>query len=251
VKGRIAIISDVHGYIEALNSILEDIQIRNHLIKIGKKSGGPIEQIMFLGDAVGYGADPVECLTTIQNVCEKKYILAGNLEIATCLKIESPHFGLTRENGIGGKGAWEGIHWTIRQMYGDSTPIQSDKEQAEQYTQSLVHRVRADDFAQESRRQIVAEITAKIPPVKSGMLSRTVEVPHEAINKAFDTQLQRKIQEYLHETAAVYRGEKIFGFMKSLPKSARFENALLVHDNELDPGDSKYVGSPGIGLMAV
>ena len=46
----IAIISDVHANLEALEAVLADIQQRGS------------EEIVCLGDLVGYGPDPVECL---------------------------------------------------------------------------------------------------------------------------------------------------------------------------------------------
>ncbi len=61
---RYAVISDVHGNIEALQAVLEDIK--------NKK----IENILFLGDAVGYGPDPEECVKTLFYSCQ--ILLAGN-----------------------------------------------------------------------------------------------------------------------------------------------------------------------------
>lgn len=45
-----AIISDIHGNLEALNAVLEDIQSQD------------IEQIYCLGDVIGYGPNPRECI---------------------------------------------------------------------------------------------------------------------------------------------------------------------------------------------
>lgn len=61
---RYAVISDVHGNIEALRSVLKDIK---------KKK---ITDILFLGDAVGYGPDPDECVEVLNAEC--KILLAGN-----------------------------------------------------------------------------------------------------------------------------------------------------------------------------
>ncbi len=54
-----AIISDVHGNLEALQAVLADIQEQG------------IEEIYCLGDAIGYGPNPCECLDEIMelNVC--------------------------------------------------------------------------------------------------------------------------------------------------------------------------------------
>ncbi len=60
----VAILSDVHSNLEALESVLGDI----------KKKG--IERILFLGDAVGYGSNPNSCIELLKEECE--VMLAGN-----------------------------------------------------------------------------------------------------------------------------------------------------------------------------
>ena len=52
-----AVISDVHGNLEALSTVLADISARS-------RNGGP--KILFLGDAVGYGPDPNACVAAIR-----------------------------------------------------------------------------------------------------------------------------------------------------------------------------------------
>lgn len=59
-----AVLSDVHSNHEALEAVLNDID---------KKQ---IEDILFLGDAIGYGPDPNECIELLIKRC--KILLAGN-----------------------------------------------------------------------------------------------------------------------------------------------------------------------------
>jgi predicted phosphodiesterase len=59
-----AILSDVHGNLEALQAVLADL----------RREGA--ERIAFLGDAVGYGADPGECLLLLRERAE--FLVAGN-----------------------------------------------------------------------------------------------------------------------------------------------------------------------------
>ncbi len=47
---RYAIISDIHGNLEALGAVLDDIQQQS------------VEQIICLGDIIGYGPNPCECI---------------------------------------------------------------------------------------------------------------------------------------------------------------------------------------------
>lgn len=61
-----ALISDIHGNLEALRAVLQDI-----------KSQG-ITDIFCLGDIVGYGPNPCECLDEVINHCEFKTILGNH-----------------------------------------------------------------------------------------------------------------------------------------------------------------------------
>nr|MBN2277187.1 metallophosphoesterase family protein [candidate division Zixibacteria bacterium] len=65
---KVALISDVHGNLEALESVLRDME----------KQG--VEKIHFLGDSVGYGANPNECVRLIDKHCDIK--LLGNHDYA-------------------------------------------------------------------------------------------------------------------------------------------------------------------------
>jgi len=59
-----AVISDIHANLEALNTVLEDIDRRG------------IDTIYCLGDVVGYGPDPRECLDII--IARTKWCVMGN-----------------------------------------------------------------------------------------------------------------------------------------------------------------------------
>lgn len=61
---RIAIISDIHGNITALDTVLKDIKSRG------------IERIICLGDLAGKGPSPAEAVDMIIEHCE--YIVKGN-----------------------------------------------------------------------------------------------------------------------------------------------------------------------------
>jgi len=60
----IAIISDVHANAEALRTVLADIK------------GRAISRIICLGDIIGYGPDPLECVDLVREHCE--WSLMGN-----------------------------------------------------------------------------------------------------------------------------------------------------------------------------
>ena len=65
---KIALISDIHGNLEALEAVLADCE------------GRKVDKVHCLGDVVGYGSDPGPCLELIQAHCDIR--LMGNHEHA-------------------------------------------------------------------------------------------------------------------------------------------------------------------------
>ncbi len=63
-----AVISDIHGNATALRAVLADIRSRG------------IERIINLGDSIGYGPDPLECVDLVMEHCE--WALMGNHDFA-------------------------------------------------------------------------------------------------------------------------------------------------------------------------
>lgn len=102
---RIAVISDVHANLEALTAVTQDIE------------RSQIERVFFLGDAVGYGADPDRCIKVICDLCEIK--LLGNHDYVA-LGLESAEgFNLM---------AKESIMWTQKTLKRKSIERLSDFE---------------------------------------------------------------------------------------------------------------------------
>jgi predicted phosphodiesterase len=88
---RTAIISDIHANLEALTAVLADIDRQG------------IQEILCLGDIVGYGPDPVACTDLVRSRCQLS--ICGNHDEAVF------------------KGAWgfnqaarEAIDWTRKQL---------------------------------------------------------------------------------------------------------------------------------------
>ena len=61
---RTAILSDIHSNLEALTAVLKDIEQRN------------VNRCICLGDILGYGPNPVECVDLVAQRCE--WSLMGN-----------------------------------------------------------------------------------------------------------------------------------------------------------------------------
>ena len=79
---RIVIVSDIHSNIEAFQSVLSDAE---------EKRGG-VGQIWSLGDLVGYGPDPVECIDLIRQF--EGRAVAGNHDLASAGKLSLEAFNV-------------------------------------------------------------------------------------------------------------------------------------------------------------
>ena len=87
-----AVISDIHGNLEALTAVLKDI----------KEQGA--DEIVCLGDVVGYGPDPVPCLKIIRKITH--WCLCGNHDAAIFMA-----------HAVGfNEGAAKAVAWQRKQM---------------------------------------------------------------------------------------------------------------------------------------
>ena len=73
-----AIVSDIHGNLEALESVLADIARHEPA------------SIVCLGDFVGYGASPNECIDRLRPLIE--HAVVGNHDLAACGKLKLTYF---------------------------------------------------------------------------------------------------------------------------------------------------------------
>lgn len=89
-----AIIADIHSNLAAFEAVLQDIKTR-----------GKIEQIWCLGDIVGYGPDPHQCIELIH---QYNYLcVAGNHDWAAIGAIDTSDFN---------SAAAVAAHWTASQL---------------------------------------------------------------------------------------------------------------------------------------
>lgn len=86
-----AIISDIHGNLEALTTVLKDIDQRN------------VDRVICLGDIIGYGPNPLECLDLVMQRCD--FAMMGNHDFAVLY--EPTSFNTTAE---------QAAFWTRRQF---------------------------------------------------------------------------------------------------------------------------------------
>lgn len=97
---RTAIISDIHANLEALTVVLDHIDTQN------------VDRIICLGDVLGYGPSPVECVDLIAERCE--WSLLGNHDFGVLY--EPTNFNVAAE---------QAAYWT-RAQFDD----EADKEKA-------------------------------------------------------------------------------------------------------------------------
>ncbi len=76
---RVLILTDVHSNLEAFHAVLQDAE-----------KGGCVDEIWCMGDVVGYGPDPRECIDLLREYC---YVcVAGNHDWAASGKIDTSLF---------------------------------------------------------------------------------------------------------------------------------------------------------------
>ncbi len=93
---RRAIISDIHGNLEALKTVLDDVQRQQ------------CDEIICLGDIIGYGPEPLACVDLIKDV---DICILGNHDLAALFDPEG--FSNAAE---------QAILWTRKQMESGDTP---------------------------------------------------------------------------------------------------------------------------------
>jgi len=99
---RTAIISDIHGNLEALQRVLADIDDRS------------VDRLVCLGDILGYGPNPVECVDLIIERCE--WSLMGNHD-----------FGALYEPTNFNAAAEQAAYWTRAQFENESDPDRASR----------------------------------------------------------------------------------------------------------------------------
>lgn len=90
---RIAVISDIHSNLHALEAVLADVEAESS------------DEIWCLGDVVGYGPRPNECADIVRE--RAAVVLVGNHDLAATGKLATSDFGPL---------AAESAHWTERAL---------------------------------------------------------------------------------------------------------------------------------------
>ena len=112
---RIAIVSDIHSNLPAFESVLRDAERE-----------GPLDAVWSLGDLVGYGPHPNECIALLRRY--QHVNVAGNHDLAACGRMGTEEFNAA---------AATAAQWTNEQLTPDSR----------NYLEELPQTVTEHDFA--------------------------------------------------------------------------------------------------------
>lgn len=116
---RRALISDIHGNLEALEVVLADIRAQD------------ISEIFCLGDIIGYGPNPRECIDRVMDHC--KVTLLGNHDQGALFDPEGFNIGAERA-----------IFWTREQL--ESPHDRANNERRWEFLGELPRTYRHDSF---------------------------------------------------------------------------------------------------------
>ena len=115
-----AVLSDIHGNLEARDAVLADISRR------------PVSAIYCLGDLVGYGPNPVEC---VERAMEWDVVLLGDCD----------QHAMFEDTGFVPLPAERAIDWTRNQLESSSEP-RSSREKRWDFIASRPRTHREDEF---------------------------------------------------------------------------------------------------------
>jgi predicted phosphodiesterase len=112
---RLGIFSDVHGNVEALDTVLRELEKEE------------VNLTICLGDLVGYGPDPNQCIKKVMNASD--IVLAGNHDHAAVNLLSTEHFN---------EQARIAIEWTSQVLTNKSKNILSNLPMMETIDQILI-----------------------------------------------------------------------------------------------------------------
>lgn len=173
---KIAIFSDVHSNIGALQAVINDIYRRGY------------DQIFCLGDIVGYGSHPKDCLDIVKEKCDE--IILGNHEDMVC------NFK-SWESRLGNEPALAGLRHTLGQLSDEDLSFLknlSRKRVLSDLNLTLVHAGFSDPIWQYIENDYVAEGEMRYLKTRLGFVGHThVPVIYNGSNPVW---LSRSIDGY-------------------------------------------------------
>jgi hypothetical protein len=199
---RRALLSNVHGDLDALEAVLRNIDLRND-------RGAGIQEILCLGNAVGLGPRPRECLELLKKRCSR--VLAGRQERALLRKATQPGWAINAATGYPEPGAREGILWALHQIFGDQTRVQAD----DAPTRDFLLDLRAPDF----ETRLAKEVSGKLDQVPELKSARLMDFLTHVVGRGL-------LLKFIHRTRLRREGEDWLAWIKELPAALDVEFQL-------------------------
>lgn len=154
---RTAIISDIHGNAEALRAVLRDIDERK------------VDRIICLGDIIGYGPEPLECVDLVAQKCA--WSLMGNHD-----------FGVLYEPTNFNAAAAAAAYWTREQF--DAEPDEAKRKERFDFLGSL--RVRVFEKAQTNGYSMLAVHGSPRRPINEYIFPDDAMTAPDKMKSVFD-----------------------------------------------------------------
>ncbi len=227
----IAIVSDIHSNLDALDAVARDIASQN------------VDEIWCLGDVIGYCHKTRECLEWAVHNCGIN--LQGNHEKGVLDVVRYPKVDLSLL-GKGGEGAAEGLYWAVRQIFGVDKPLGKLIE-AKDYTISLLERVLSPKQAELLEQEFREGLGLDLP--KPGNFESRKDYGIRLANILLYSPEAEKIRTKLSgKPKHIAEGKTMLDTIAAWKPSMTVESpgfkVLLVHDNPIDPGNRFYVLDP-------
>jgi len=243
ISGRVAVVSDIHSNLEAFEKTLD------HIDEQSMQRAGPIEKTVCVGDVVGYGDKPRECIDLAVERCDK--IGRGNHEQSVDDAHNAPLLALTSV-GDCGEGANEGTYWAHRQVYGVDTKLEDTVEEMRATTQRIVNSATPEAIA-----RLKSEFHQKLHdniPESTGLFEKKRDYAKRVADYArFSAVVQADSDHMQSEIARIEKGNKYIELMRSWPTQYTLQigkyKVLFVHDNPIKPGNGFYALLPNNPLF--
>jgi len=167
---KIAFISDVHGNLEAFAAVCASIKDEH------------VDRVVFLGDIVGYGANPNECIELLRTITE--HCVAGNHDWAAAGRQSTETFN---------PAARDAIEWTSAQLTAENKALLMSLPLSLEINQLLC--VHATPFMPQKWRYVFNECDAEL--IFETFMQRICFVAHTHCPAIFieheDTTVMREI----------------------------------------------------------
>ncbi|MEM4263920.1 MAG: metallophosphoesterase family protein [Candidatus Woesearchaeota archaeon] len=236
----IAVLSDIHGNLEALEAVLKSLE---EPAERAKTTGIDFE-IWCLGDIFGYGPDPLTCF----NIARERFkiILPGNHEALTRLKLKYPD---ARPTGVS-LDAIKSCEYTIEQLLGKQEIKGERTGQSIKIPLETLESMQKENYqamlASEIAKKYVPEIkisTPEIPLFKKTIPKEQLEqIGASYISKVL-LQHEQLIDEYDCRIKRRNTVINLYNFLENIEKTrtVKLKNAIFVHDDPVNPGSMAYL----------